>query len=168
MRKSMRCPWVPLLLLTLLPLLTAQATPVSRKGVTLAGDLSYYTASNFAALQAILDTNAGVIGVNLPWNAATADCSSGCDTQRPSSPTSWNDPQYANSPAVQIVDQITEYVAAHGNGAFVMGITFGTPGWAACAGDPTDPSKQPYYPPQNSSDYGDFMYAMSERYSGAH
>lgn len=143
------------------------AQPVYRKGVTLAGDLNTYTQNNFATLQQIINTGAGVIGVNLPWNAATADCSS-CSAQRPANPTNWDDPQYANSPAVQVVDAITNYVAQHGNGAFVMGITYGTPGWAACPGDPTSPTQQPYYPPENAADYGNFMYAMSERYSGAH
>jgi len=142
-------------------------TPVFRKGVTLAGDLTQYTANNFAVLQQILNTGAGVIGVNLPWNAATSDCS-GCEAVRPTNPRNWDDPQYANSPAVQVMDAITNYIAQNGNGAFVVGITYGTPGWAACPQDPTDPSLQPYYPPQNAADYGDFMYAMSERYSGTH
>ena len=41
---------------------------------------------------------------------------------------------YENSPAVQQMDQISEYVQSHGNGAFIMAITYGTPGWAACSG----------------------------------
>jgi hypothetical protein len=157
-------------ILFFVPTLHAQSnSAVLRKGVTLAGDLTYFTTNNYVNLQALLNTNAGVIGVNLPWNAATADCSdSSCSAQRPANPTSWNDSQYANSPAVQVVDQISEYMAQHGNGAIVLGITYGTPGWAACPGDPTDPTKQPYYPPQNAADYGNFMYAMSERYSGSH
>lgn len=142
--------------------------PVFRKGVTLAGDLTTFTNHNFDGLQQILNTGAGVIGVNLPWNAATADCSSGCVARKPSNPRYWNDPQYANSPAVQMLDAITNHVAQNGGGAFVMGITWGTPGWATCAGDSTDPHQQPFYPPQNAADYGDFMYAMSERYNGTH
>jgi len=142
-------------------------TPVARKGVTLAGDMTKFTENNFALLQQVLNTGAGVIGVNLPWNASTADCSSGCSAQRPSSPASWDDSVYENSPAVQVVDKITGYVQAHGNGAIVMGVTYGTPGWAACSGDLSS-SQQPYIPPQNAADYGDFMYAMSERYSGTH
>jgi|SRR5579859_7259264 len=144
------------------------ASPVLRKGVTLAGDLAQFTGNNFSVLQQILDTRAGVIGVNLPWNAATADCSSGCEPRRPANPTYWDDPQYASSPAVQALDAITSYVAQNGNGAFVMGITWGTPGWAACPGDPNDPTLLQNYPPENAADYGDFMYAMSERYSGNH
>ncbi|HEX8712510.1 MAG TPA: hypothetical protein VF730_11595 [Terracidiphilus sp.] len=143
-------------------------TPVYRKGVTLAGSLSQYTANNFAVLQQILNTGAGVIGFNLPWFAATQDCSdTSCQAQKPASPRNWDDPQYANSPTVQALDAISHYVAQHGNGAFMMVITFGTPGWAACPLDPTG-AQQAYYPPQNAADYGDFMYAMSERYSGAH
>lgn len=161
--------WMMVFVMCLIPMLHAQSTAVLRKGVTLAGSLTYFTANNYANLQAILNTNAGVIGVNIPWNAATADCSdSSCSALRPAKPTFWNDPQYANSPAIQVVDQITKYVAQRGHGAIVMGITYGTPGWAACPGDPTDPAKQPYYPPQNAADYGNFMYAMSERYNGTH
>ena len=144
------------------------ASPVLRKGVTLAGDLAQFTGNNFSVLQQILNTRAGVIGVNLPWNAATADCSSECDPRRPANPTYWDDPQYANSPAVQALDAITSYVAQNGNGAFIMGITWGTPGWAACPGDPNDPTLLQNYPPENAADYGDFMYAMSERYNGNH
>ena len=146
----------------------APATPVSRKGVTLAGNLTDFTANNFAVLQEVLKTNSGVIGVNLPWNAATMDCSSGCEARRPANPTYWDDPQYSHSPAVQVVDAITNYIAQNDGGAFVLGITFATPGWAACPGDPSDPAQQPFYPPESASDYGDFMYAMSERYSGNH
>ncbi len=144
------------------------ASPVFRKGVTLAGDPTQFTGNNFAVLRQVLNTRAGVIGVNLPWNGATADCASGSNARRPANPKYWDDPQYANSPAVMIVDAITNYVAQNGNGALVMGITWGTPGWAACPGDPTDPTLQPFYPPQNAGDYGNFMYAMSERYSGDH
>lgn len=79
-----------------------------------------------------------------------------------------DDPVYTASLAVQDLDNISNYVAEHGDGAFLMVITFGTPGWAACPGDPVDPAQQPFYPPQKASDYGDFMYAMSERYNGAH
>jgi hypothetical protein len=147
----------------------AQTTPVLRKGITLAGDFSQYTANNFAVLQQILNTNAGVIGFNLPWFGATVDCSdNSCQAQRPANPTNWDDPQYANSPTVQALDAISNYILVHGNGAIIMGITFGTPGWAACPSDPTDPTQQPYYPPQNAADYGNFMYAMSERYNGTH
>lgn len=150
-------------------LTTCAQTPVMRKGVTLAGDMTQFTANNYAMLQQVLNTGAGVIGVNLPWFAATADCTSGCNAQEPSNPSSWNDPVYENSPAVQVVDQITSYVQAHGNGAIVMAITFGTPGWAACSGDPTNGAiPQTNYPPQNAADYGNFMYAMSERYNGTH
>jgi hypothetical protein len=141
-------------------------TPVYRKGVTLAGDSSQYTANNFAGLQQILNTNAGVIGFNLPWYQATTDCSdSSCLTLKPTNPRDWNDPQYANSPVVQTLDAISNYIAVHGHSAFIMGITFGTPGWAACPAERTDSA---FYPPQNAADYGDFMYAMSERYSGHH
>ncbi|MFB3815093.1 MAG: hypothetical protein ACE14L_13380 [Terriglobales bacterium] len=141
-------------------------TPVFRKGVTLAGDPNVFIQNNFAELQRILDAGAGVIGYNLPWFAATQPCPT-CEAQRPSNPRDWNDPVYAASEAVQNLDRISNYIAQHGNGAFLMVITFGTPGWAACPGDPTGPA-QPYYPPQNAADYGDFMYAMSERYRGTH
>ena len=144
------------------------STPVFRKGVTLAGNITDFTANNFALLQQVLKTGSGVIGVNLPWNAATMDCSAGCLARRPANPMNWDDPQYAESPAVQVLDAITNYVAQNGNGAFVLGITYATPGWAACPGDPADPAQLAFYPPQNASDYGDFMYAMSERYSGSH
>ena len=147
----------------------AQVTPVLRKGVTLAGDYSQYTANNFALLQTILNTGAGEIGFNLPWNAATQDCTSGCQAEEPANPTNWDDPQYANSPTVQALDEISNYIATNGNGAHLVVITYGTPGWAACPGDPTSgPIPQTNYPPQNAADYGNFMYAMSERYSGTH
>lgn len=133
------------------------ASAVARKGITLAGPLTYFTQNNFANLQAVLNTNAGVIGVNIPWNASTS--------ARPANPTNWNDPQYAASSNLQAVDQITEYVAQHGNGAIVLGITYGTPSWAACPGDTGDTSN---YPAQNAADYGNYMYAMSERYNGTH
>src|SRR5579871_3130242 len=146
----------------------APTGPVFRKGVTLAGDYSQFTANNFAILHQILNTRAGVIGVNLPWDAATTTCPSGCTPQRPSNPTDWNDPQYSNSPTVQALDAITGYVSKYGGGAFVMGVTYGTPQWAACPGDPTSATQPNNYPPQNAADYGNFMYAMSERYSGNH
>jgi hypothetical protein len=145
----------------------AAQTPIFRKGVTLAGDTSVFTANNFAELQRILNTGAGVIGYNLPWFAATQTCPT-CSAQRPATPRNWNDPTYAASAAVQTLDQISNYIARNGRGTFLMVITYGTPGWAACPGDPTDPTRQPYYPPQNAADYGDFMYAMSERYNGTH
>jgi hypothetical protein len=166
--------WRVLLLLTLLVCVGCNAPthkgtgPVFRKGVTLAGDLTQFTDHQFAGLQQILDTRAGVIGVNLAWYAATSDCLSGCAAQRPANPTDWDDPQYAGSPAVQALDAITNYVAQNGGGAFVLGITWGTPAWAACPGDLNDPTLLQNYPPQNAADYGDFMYAMSERYSGNH
>ncbi|MCL5020512.1 MAG: hypothetical protein M1339_02365 [Bacteroidetes bacterium] len=106
--------------------------------------MTQFTANNYAMLQQVLNTGAGVIGVNLPWFAATTDCTSGCNAQEPSNPSSSNDPVYENSPAVQVVDQITSYVQAHGNGAIVMAITFGTPGWAACSGDPSNCSPYVY------------------------
>src|ERR1035437_10902129 len=71
---------------------TSAQTPVYRKGVTLAGASSQYTANNFAGLQQILNTNAGVIGFNLPWYGATVDCSdNSCQAQRPANPTNWDD-----------------------------------------------------------------------------
>ena len=145
----------------------SNAQPVQRKGVTLAGDINYFISNNFANLQAVLNTGAGTVGVNLPWFAATQTCA-GCGSTEPSNPTSWNDPVYAASPAVAQLDKISSYIRQHGNGVTLMVITFGTPSWAACSGDPTDPAQQPYYPPQDAADYGDFMYAMSERYNGQH
>jgi hypothetical protein len=143
------------------------STPIYRKGVTLAGDLNVFIRNNFSELQRILDTGAGVIGVNLPWFGATQPCPT-CTARKPANPRDWDDPVYAASAFVQQLDQISNYVAQHGSGALLMVITYGTPGWAACPGDLTDPIQQPNYPPQKAADYGDFMYAMSERYSGAH
>jgi hypothetical protein len=143
------------------------SSPVYRKGVTLAGDVKVFVRNNFAELQRILDAGAGVIGVNLPWNAATQTCPT-CDAQKPSNPRNWDDPIYAASEAVQNLDKISNYLAQHGHGAFLMVITYATPGWAACPGDLTDRTQQPNYPPLKAADYGDFMYAMSERYSGTH
>lgn len=142
-------------------------TPVHRKGVTLAGDVNDYIVNNFALLQQVLDAGVGVIGVNLPWYAATQPCPT-CDAERPSNPTNWNDATYSSSEVVKQLDKIANYVMIHGNGAFVMGIAWGTPGWAACPGDNTGGHDIRLYPPQNASDFGDFMYAMSERYSGSH
>ena len=135
--------------------------PVMRKGVTLVGDMSQYTVNNYAELQRILDTGAGVIGVNLPWYQITAG------PQKPSHPRMWNDPVYENSSILQYVDELSGYVKLHGNGAMVMAITYGTPTWAACSADLTSP-QQPFIPALNAADYGDFMYAMSERYNGKH
>jgi len=148
------------------PALQPAQSVVYRKGVTLTGDASIFIVNNFSELQRVLDTAAGVIGINLPWFGATQPCAT-CSAQKPSNPRNWDDPVYAASLYVQEADQISNYVAQHGNGAFLMMVTYGTPGWAACPGDPTD-STQPYYPPQNAADYGDFMYAMSERYNGTH
>ena len=139
--------------------------PVARKGVTLAGDHQYFIQNNFANLQAVLDTGAGVIGVNLPWYAATQP-SPTSDAVRPTNPAAWNDPVYESSTAVAELDAISRYVEEHGNGAFVMAIAWGTPDWAACAGDLGNDTR--LYPPQDAADYGDFMYAMSERYNGSH
>lgn len=141
------------------------ATPVLRKGVTLAGDLNTFIASGFSRLQDVLDSGAGVIGVNLPWYAAT-QASGSSSAAKPASPTLWNDPTYESSVAVDQLDKITRYVQQHGNGAIVMGIVWGTPGWAACAGDL--PYDERLYPPKDAADFGDFMYAMSERYRGSH
>src|SRR5579871_6669211 len=107
--------WGVLVLLSVLLSVNCNAPtgPVFRKGVTLAGDYSQFTASNFAILHQILNTRAGVIGVNLPWDAATTACQSGCTPQRPSNPTDWNDPQYSNSPTVQVLDAITGYVSKY-------------------------------------------------------
>lgn len=150
---------------TAVPESAEAATPVSRKGVTLAGDLNVYIASNFARLQEILDNGAGVIGVNLPWYAATQPAGSSTAVE-PANPTHWDDSTYESSEAVEQLDKISRYVQQNGNGALVMGIVWGTPGWAACAGDL--PYDERLYPPQDAADFGDFMYAMSERYRGSH
>jgi hypothetical protein len=101
-----------------------------------------------------------VIGANLYWSEAAG--------RRPGNARDWNDPTYAGSSTVQFLDGVSNYVATHGNGAFLMVITVQTPGWAACPGDTIHGGDSVYYPPQNAADYGDFMYAMSERYSGGH
>lgn len=142
----------------------AEAQPVQRKGVTLAGDLNYFITNNFANLQQVLNTRAGTIGVNLFWNEATQPCQ-GCTAVRPANPRAWNDATYNSSLAVQQLDKISDYIRRNAPGVTMMVITFGTPGWAQCAGDPAG---QIYYPPKNAADYGDFMYAMSERYNGTH
>lgn len=161
---------VALALTIALPLMcSAQVTPVARKGITLAGDPSYYTASSFSKLQDILNTGVGEIAYNLPWNQATKDCAdTSCTALKPTNPTDWDDPQYANSPTVQAFDQIANYVATNAPGVHLIAITYGTPGWANCTVGGVQLDVGPNYPPQNASDYGDFMYAMSERYSGAH
>lgn len=147
---------------------TSAAKPVARKGVTLAGGLNYFIQNNYANLREVLNTGAGVIGVNLPWSAATQDCSS-CAPRRPADPRYWDDPTYAKSQAVQQLDEVSSYVAKHGNGAFLMVIVYNTPAWANCPADLTaDPQHSSNYPPQNAADFGNFMYAMSERYSGNH
>lgn len=140
-------------------------TPVHRKGVTLAGDLSYFISGGFVKLQEVLDSGAGVIGVNLPWYAAT-EAVPGGGAAEPANPSQWNDPTYESSVAVDDLDKITRYVQEHGNGAFVMGIVWGTPDWAACPGDLAYDAR--LYPPQDAADFGAFMYAMSERYRGTH
>lgn len=140
-------------------------TLVLRKGVTLAGKLDYFTSNNFANLQKVLDSGAGVIGVNLPWYAATQPCAD-CPAERPDNPRDWNDSTYAASKAVQDLDRISSYVDQNGEGAILMVIAYGTPGWAACPRD--DKYDTRFYPPQNAADFGDFMYAMSERYNGSH
>lgn len=145
----------------------ANTTPVYRKGVTLAGELDDYIINNFALLQQILDSGAGVIGVNLPWYEATMPCDN-CDAVKPSDPRDWNDSLYASTAVVKKLDKISNYVKNKGNGAFIMVIAWGTPGWAACPDDLTDTNDIRLYPPQKASDYGDFMYAMSERYRGSH
>lgn len=142
-------------------------TPVLRKGVTLAGELDDYIVNNFALLQQILDSGAGVIGVNLPWYEATMPCAT-CDAIKPTNPRDWNDPLYASSAVVQKADKISNYVATNGNGAFIMVIAWGTPGWAACPGDLNGTNDIRLYPPKDASDFGDFIYAMSERYRGSH
>lgn len=134
---------------------------VMRKGVTLAGDISQYALNNYADLRDILDTGAGVIGVNIPWYLITAG------PKKPSHPRMWNDPVYENSSILQHIDAISGYVKSHGKGAMIMAITYGTPTWAACPGDLKSP-QHPFFPPRNAADYGDFMYAMSERYNGRH
>lgn len=139
--------------------------PVHRKGVTLAGDLDYFISSGFARLQDVLDSGAGVIGVNLPWYAATQAAGASAAV-KPTNPRLWNDATYESSDAVDQLDKITRYVQENGNGAFVMGIVWGTPGWAACAADL--PYDERLYPPKDAADFGDFMYAMSERYRGTH
>lgn len=141
------------------------ATPVFRKGVTLAGDENLFIQNDFAKLKDVLNSGAGVIGVNLPWFGATQPCHD-CDAVEPATPRNWNDTTYAASESTAKLDKISSFLRTRGNGALLMVIVFGTPGWAACPGDPVDDS--PYTPPQDAADFGDFMYAMSERYSGAH
>lgn len=147
------------------PQARAATSPVHRKGVTLAGELEHFTSGGFANLQKVLDTGAGVIGVNLPWYAAT-EATPGGGAAKPASPSSWNDATYEASAAVDSLDKITRYVSEHGNGAFVMAIVWGTPDWAACPGDLAHDAR--LYPPRDAADFGAFMYAMSERYRGTH
>lgn len=142
-------------------------TPVLRKGVTLAGDIDDYIANNFALLQQALDAGAGVIGVNVPWYESTQTCQT-CPAAKPSNPSDWNDPIYASNHLLEKIDKITNYVMTHGNGAIVMGIAWGTPEWAACPADLGNGYDLRLYPPKDAADYGDFMYAMSERYRGSH
>lgn len=154
-----------------LPLLCSAQTVVARKGVTLAGDPSYYTASSFANLQAILNTGVGEIAYNLPWNGATTPTTCGtppCVSVKPTTPTDWDDPAYTSSSVVQAFDQIAHYIHANAPGVNLIAITYGTPGWANCSSGGVQLDAGPNYPPQNASDYGDFMYAMSERYNGTH
>jgi len=143
------------------------STPVLRKGVTLAGDVQAFIDNNFALLQQALDAGAGVIGINVPWYEATQSCST-CNSVEPSNPTDWNDAIYAGNHLIEKVDKITNYVMNNGNGAIVMGIAWGTPDWAACPGDLGNGYDLRLYPPQDAADFGDFMYAMSERYRGSH
>lgn len=150
------------------PTTTGATTAVARKGVTLAGGLNYFIQNSYANLQKVLNTGAGVIGVNLPWSAATQDCGS-CVARRPADPRYWNDPTYAKGATVQQLDEISSYVAQQGNGAILMVIVYSTPRWANCPADvKADPQHSWDYPPQNTADFGNFMYAMSERYSGKH
>jgi hypothetical protein len=143
----------------------ANAEFTHRKGVTLAGDVQSFIDNDFAKLQDVLDSGAGVIGVNLPWYAATQTCAT-CSAVEPTDPSDWNDGVYASSPAVEMLDLISSYVQENGNGAFVMAIVWGTPGWAACSADLAFDAR--LYPPQDAADFGEFMYAMSERYRGTH
>jgi hypothetical protein len=141
-------------------LLTTPRAFALRKGVTLAGDLNDFIVNNYALLQQVINSGAGVIGVNLPWYEAAPTS--------PVNPQNWNDPVYAGSQAIAKLDKISNYVKNHGNGAIVMAITWGTPAWAACPGDNVNGHDIRMYPPKNASDYGDFMYAMSERYKGTY